>query len=162
MSRKYTRLFSDNAFAQRIPNAQPSVAIGVTQMRTIRVKAPSEGRITDLSIKQEETDGVQVAFEAEVLKSVVPWPLIDQDFPTATAANDSVTLYRAVPKQIGAAGFPIEFDEENLGYAYRNMDGNYTNNQRFIYILLAPGGVGVGAGTITNWKISMTIESDVG
>ena len=141
--------------------SSPSVHIGAAQQQAIRVKAPSEGRFTSLTIKQEETEA-QVVFEAEILYSMVPYPVVNVDQPSATVPADTVALYRILSKQVGAAGFPIEVDEQSTGFAYRNTDGNYTNNQRFLYIVLAPGGFGVGAGADTTWKVEATVESDVG
>lgn len=161
MSKKYTKIFSDPAFQARIPKVSPSVRIGTGMLQAVRVKAPSEGRLTSLTVKQTEAEA-QVVFEAEILYSSLPYPAVDQDVATATAPGDTISLYRILAKQVGAAGFPIEVDEENTGFAYRNVDGDYTNNQRYIYIVIAPGGFGVGAGAPTSWKIETTIESDVG
>jgi len=161
MSKKYTKLYSDPAFQARMPKVSPSIRIGALQLFPIRVPAPSEGRLTSLTIKQTEAEA-QVVFECEVLYSLLPYPTVDQDVPTAAVPGDSVPLYRILPKQVGAAGFPIEVDEQSTGYAYRNTDGDYTNNQRYIYVVLAPGGFGVGAGAITSWKVEITVESDVG
>jgi hypothetical protein len=161
MSRKYTKIFSDPAYTARMPNASPSVVIAAGQQQAIRVKAPSEGRLTSLTIKQEETEA-QVIFEVEILYSQLPYPVVNVDQPAATVPGDTLALYRVLPKQAGAAGFPIEIDEQADGFAYRNTDGNYTNNQRFIYIVIAPGGFGIGAGAESTWKIETTIESDVG
>jgi hypothetical protein len=156
MPRVYTRILSDEAYAARMPSSQPAVVIAGGMKRIVRMKMGSEGRLTDLSVKQLETEG-QVPFTVEVLKSKVPFPVFDLDIPVATAPNDSLTLYRVVPPMVGPAGFPVEFDEESLGYAYKNMDGGWTENQQFLYLLLTPT-----AGGPTTWKISMTVERDIG
>jgi hypothetical protein len=160
MSKKYTKIFSDPAFQARMPKVSPSIRIGLNQLQAVRVKAPSEGRLTSLTVKQTEGEA-QVVFEVEILHSLLPFPAVDQDVPTATVPGDTIALYRILAKQVGAAGFPIEIDEESSGFAYRNTDGDYTNNQRYIYVIIAPGGFGVGA-AISSWKVEVTIESDVG
>lgn len=156
MPRVYTRIFSDEAFAARMPSSQPAVAIGGGMKRVVRMKMGSEGRITDLSVKQVETED-QVPFTVDVLKSKIPFPLVDQDLDVALPPNDALTLYRAVPQMVGPAGFPAEFDEETIGYAYKNMDGTWTENQQFLYLLITPT-----ADDVTTWKISMTVERDIG
>lgn len=161
MSKTSTRIYSDIAFQKGMPFAQASVRVAAGQLHVVRVKAPSEGRLTHLSVNQDDSEP-QVVFEIETLKSIIPWPLADQDMPAATPPADDVSIYRIISKQVGAAGFPIEVTDEATGYAYRNMDGNNTNNQRYIYIILAPGGFGVGAGAPTTWKIRVTVVSDVG
>ena len=159
MAKNNTRLYSDVAYAQRQPFSLPSVRIAAGMLHVVRVKNPSEGRLTHISIKQ--TDGeTEVNFEVEILKSLIPWPFPDMDVATATAAADDTTLYRILPKQVGAAGFPIEVMDEATGYAYRNMDGNHTNNQRYIYVVIAPGGFAVGAGTATTWKLRTVVQND--
>jgi hypothetical protein len=155
MVRAYTRIFSDVAFANRLPSSLPSVPIAVGNKRVVRLAVGSEGRVTDLTVKQEETD-VQVAFDVDLLKSKVPFPLFDQDILLATVAADTVSLYRVIPPMSAIAGQPVEFDEETIGYNYKNMDGTYTNNQQYLYLLITPA----AAGGITNWKISVTVERD--
>lgn len=156
MPRIYTRVFSDEAFASRLPSSQPSVVIGGGMKRLVRMKMGSEGRLTDLTVKQLEIEG-QVPFQVEVFKSRIPFPNFDIDIVVATAPVDTVSLYRVIPPMSGPAGFPVEFDEETLGYAYKNMDGSYTNNQQFLYLLIEPTAAGP-----TTWKISMTVERDIG
>lgn len=156
MPRVYTRIFSDEAFAARLPSSQPSVVIAGDMKRIVRMKMGSEGRLTDLTVKQLETEG-QVPFEVEIFKSKVPFPLTDIDIPVAQAPADTPGLYRVIPPMSGPAGFPVEFDEESLGFAYKNMDGTWTENQQFLYILIEPTAAGP-----TTWKISMTVERDIG
>jgi len=157
MPRVYTRIFSNEAYAARIPSSQPAVAITTGNKRVVRLKLGSEGRITDMSVKQTETE-VQVPFTIELLKSKIPFPLFDQDILIATAPVDSLVLYRALPTQVGPAGFPVEIDADTLGFAYKNMDGTWTENQQFLYMLIEPAGA---LGT-TTWKISITVERDIG
>lgn len=156
MARVYTRIFSDEAFAARLPSSQPAVVIAGGMKRIVRMKVGSEGRLTDLTVKQVESEG-QVPFRVEVLKSKIPFPQIDVDIAVATAPVDTIGLYRVIQPMTIPAGFPAEFDEETIGYAYKNMDGSYTNNQQFLYVLIEPT-----AGGPTTWKISMTVERDIG
>lgn len=161
MSKHVTRVYSDVAYQQRLPFAQPSVQIAAGKLHVVRVKAPSEARLTHIAVKQTDAEA-QVIFEVEILKSQLPWPFPDQDVATGLAPADDVTLYRILAKQIGAAGFPIEVMDEATGYVYRNMDGNNTNNQRYIYVVIAPGGFGIGAGAPTSWKLRTAVDTDVG
>jgi hypothetical protein len=155
MARVYTRVFSDEAFAARLPSSQPSIVIAGGMKRVVRLKVGSEGRATALAIKQLETEG-QVPFNAELLKSKVPYKVFDQDIPVATAPVDTLSLYRASPFMTAPAGFPVEFDPENLGYAYKNMDGTSTNNFPFLYLLIEPT-----AGGATTWKVMISVHHDL-
>jgi len=157
MPRVYTRIFSNEAYQLRLPSSKPAVAIGAGMMRLVALKVGSEGRLTDLTVKQDEADGTQVAFSVEVLKSRVPFPLVDTDFAVGTPPVDTISLYRVIPPQTAPATFPVEFNEQTVGYAYKNMDGSYTNNQQFLYLLLTP----TGAGVTTNWKISVSVERSI-
>ena len=51
-----------------------------------------------------------------------------------------------------------QLQQDNQGYAYRNIDGTSTNNQRYVYVLINP----TSAAGPTTWDISVTVESTVG
>ncbi len=97
-------------------------------------------------------------FTVDVLKSRLPFPDIDQDIPTATLPKDTLDLYRAFDQIVALAGTTAKTDTEAQGYAYKNMDGNWTNNQEFLYVLITPN----VPGAATTWKISLTVERDIG
>lgn len=156
MSRVYTRIFSDESYAAQAPSSQPSVVIGANSKRMVRMKVGSEGRITDVTVKQLESQ-TQVPFSVDILKSRIPFPDIDVDIPNATAPADTIELYSAIPTITAIAGAVAELETNEIGYAYKNMDGSYTNNQQYLYMLLQPT-----AGVSTTWKIEITVERDVG
>jgi hypothetical protein len=155
MPRVYTRIFSDEAFAARLPSSQPAVVIGGTKKRIVRMKMGSEGRLTELTVKQLESEA-QVAFTIEVLKSKIPFPVVDADIGVAVVPVDTISLYRVILPIVGVAGSPIQLDEQH-GFAYKNMDGGWTENQQFLYLLIEPT-----AAVATTWKVSMTVERDIG
>lgn len=153
MDRVYSRIFSNAAFAAGLPSSKPEVAIGAGMMQMIALKVGSEGRVTALAVKQDPADGTQVAFVVELLKSRIPFPQVDTDIPVGTAPADTLALYRVISQQTAVSGDTVEFNQQTDGYAFKNMDGSYTNNQQFLYLLLTP----TGAGDTTNWQIQIDV-----
>jgi len=115
---------------------------------------PSEGYLTNLTIKQES--GTAAAFTAELLDSVIPYPV--GETASGTAAVDAVEFYRIVPQQTATAGNTSQILASTQGYPYLNMDGDPTNNQRFLYLLINPT---AAAGT-TIWKVTVTVHNNYG
>lgn len=150
MEQIYTRIHSNEARSLGIPNAQPAVVITAGMKRLVTLKMPSFGRITDVAVKQKSTE-VLVPFVVELFKSKVLFTP-DLDIAVATLPADDPELYRILGPLSALAGAAAELEDNDPGYPFRNMDGGYTNNQRFIYILINP----TGAGTTTTWDVAVT------
>ena len=158
MGRVYQRIYSDVAFAAGIKSSQPSITITAGNMRLVRLKVGSEGRLTQLAVVQESTDSGLVNFTVDVLKSLIPYPFPDEDFATATLPNDVLDLYKILPTiTVSTPGNVGSLDDDEPGYAYKNMDGSWTMNQQFIYVLIKP----TSAVTDTHWRLSVTVEPAV-
>lgn len=158
MARIFTRIFSNAAVAARLPTAKPSVTIANTSKYLLRLDIGVEGRLTGLTVLQEETDGVHCAFTVDLYKSTLPWPLINQSFPTGDTPIDSPALYRVFPTKNGVISGVVELEDDSPGFAYRNMDGASTASPPYLYLLITP----TAPGAITHWKVSVTVERDVG
>ena len=151
----YTRYHSDAAVAAGIPNAQPSVTIGAGKKRLVRVKFVSQGRLTDVDIVQ--SGGTAVAAVVDVLKSQAAFPP-DVDVPVGDSPTLPLLSLDICPTIDVASGGHGTLQQDNQGYAFRNIDGTSTNNQRFVYVLINP----TSAGGPTTWDIQLTTESTVG
>ena len=155
MEQVYTRLYSDDARNGGVPRAQPSITIGAGKQRCTTVKFPAFGRITELSVKQ--ASGTNVAFTVELLNSKFPFtPDVDQTAPATP--NDELEMYRAVPKQTGTSGNAVELDPGDTGYPFRNMDGGYTDQQNFIYLVIIP----TASPDASTWDARITCVQDNG
>lgn len=158
MARIFTRIFSNAAVTAKMPTAKPSVTITNTNKYIVRLDVGVEGRLTGLTVLQEETDGSKCAFTVDLFKSLLPWPTINQDFPTATTPEDSPTLYRVFPTKSAIASAAVELEDDSPGFAYRNMDAASTGSLPYLYLLITP----TTPGATTHWKICITVERDVG
>lgn len=154
MEQVYTRIHSNEARLAGIPHAQPAIVIGAGMQRCARLKMPHFGRLTDVMVRQKSTE-VQVNFTVDVLKSKFPF-VPDTDVVAGTPPADDLTLYRVIDRQTGVAGTPVEVAADGNGFPYRNMDGTYTENQRFLYVLIIPE----LAGTLTTWDVALTTVYD--
>lgn len=152
MRSEYSKILSDYMQGHGVPNALPSPVIAAADLRLIRVGFPSQGRLTGVDIRQSDA-GAAVAFTADILKSKLPFA-VDTDLPVATVANVPISSLRICPQIIGLAGASGTLASNSEGYSFRNIDGGFTNNQRFIYVLIVPA----GAVAPTSWDIVLTCE----
>ena len=148
MSKIYTALYSDSGpgVAAGAPKSgvYPAISIAAGNLRSVRVPFFSEGNVTQLAVKQ--TSGVSVDFNVELLCSSIPFPT--GEALVATPPAGTVELYRIVPPQSGVAGGSVELVPDNeYGWTFRNVDGDHTLNQRYIYLVIKP----VGAAGATEW-----------
>ena len=151
----YTRYHSDAAVAAGVPNAQPSITIGAGKKRLVKVKFVSQGRLTDVDIVQ--TGGASVAAVVDILKSGKAFPP-DTDVPVGNSPTLPLLSLDIVPTINVSSGAHGTLQQDNTGYAFRNIDGTSTNNQRYVYVLINP----TSAGGATTWDIQLTVESTVG
>ncbi len=131
-------------------------AISITAGNLICVKVPllSEGTLKQLVIKQ--TSGTSVAFVVELLMSVLPFPV--GLAAVATAAVGTVELYRIIPQQSITSGSTLDLSPDyEQGWMFRNVDGDHTNNQRYIYLVIKP----TGSAVTTKWDVFVMAESNV-
>ena len=150
MGKIVSAIFSDEA----IPKAKPAIHIPAGNLRCIRVKLYSEGRLTQVVVSQQS--GTPVDFKVEVLKSKIPYPP-DTNKAIPFTPLDNVEIYRVLPQQSGTAGV-LEVTHEQMGWPYLNFDGDYTNNESYLYLVIIP----TSAGGETVWDVAITVARDVG
>lgn len=123
---------------------KPAIVIAAGNLECVRVPFLSEGFISQLLVKQ--TGGTGVGFTVELLSSVVPFAV--GEVAVATAATGTVELFRIVPQQTATSGNSVDITPDtDYGWPFRNVDGDYTNNQRYIYLVIKP----TGAAGSTTW-----------
>src|SRR5208337_4549852 len=95
-----------------------------SNMVCVKVPLLSEGHIKQLVVTQ--TSGTSVAFVVELLMSSLPYPVGQQS--AATSAIGTLALYRIVPQQTGTPGSTVDLTPDyDVGYPFRNVDGDFTN-----------------------------------
>ena len=151
MSASYVRIHSDAAIGANIKNAQPSVTIAQNMKRLVRIKFVATGRLTGLEVRQ--TGGTNVAFTVDLLTTKAPYPP-DTDVPVGDAAAITISTYRVIPQIVGTAGNPASFDDDTFGYLFRNVDGGFTDQQRYLYVLITP----IDDVDPTTWDIRLEAE----
>lgn len=131
-----------------------AITIAAGNLRCVKVPFLSEGFLNQVVIKQTD-GGTAVAFVVEVLSSVLPFPV--GEYAVGTAAVGTIELFRIVPQQSGAAGATIDITpDSDFGWPFRNIDGDHTNNQRFLYLVIKP----TGAVDSTTWDAFLMAHSN--
>jgi hypothetical protein len=112
-------------------------AISITNGYRKSVKVPflSEGYIQQLIVKQ--TGGTATAYTVDLYMSSLPFPAGETTI--ATAGTGTVELYRIIPTQTILSGAVLDLSPDyEVGWPFRNVDGDHTNNQRYIYLVIRP------------------------
>lgn len=146
----YVKRFTNNGS----PKSQPAITIAIGTKRCVAVGFNSQGTISRLTVKQ--AGGTPCGIVAELFDSVIPFP--PGEYPLNGLPADDLSLYRIMPPMDGPAGAGIENLDSQQGYKYQNQDGGFTNNQRFIYLLLIPQ----QAVDLTTWDVVLAGEGGAG
>lgn len=123
--------------------------------KLICVKVPllSEGLLKQLVVIQ--TAGTAVAYKVELLSSAMPYPV--GEAAVATAAVGTIALYRIIPQQSVTSSSTLDITPDtDVGWAFRNVDGDHTNNQRYIYLVIIP----TSSSDDTTWDAFLMAESN--
>jgi hypothetical protein len=161
-----SKVYSIKYTDANLPKARDPITISAGKWRCVRIPFLTEGYITRLVIKQ--TGGESIECDVELLDSVVPYPVGEMD--AGTAPDDDVDLYQIIESQTVPAGTPLRLIHEEYGFPFHNQDGTFTDNQRYLYLILAPGGglVGAqgaqtgGAADTTTWELALTGHNEIG
>jgi hypothetical protein len=130
-----------------------AITIAAGNLRCVRVPFLHEGFLSQFVVKQ--SGGTGVAFVVELLMSVVPFPV--GEAPVATAATGTIELFRVLPQQSAISGAAVDITPDNeIGWAFKNADGDYTNNQRYLYLVIKP----TAAGGSTSWDAFLMAHSN--
>lgn len=155
MGRLITAIYSDTG--PGMPNApksgiRGSINIGAAQLACVRVPCSSEGTLKQVVVLQ--TGGPPVAFTVEILASKLPYPVGVQ--PDTTAPAVPIQLYRVMAPISGGAGSPAELTPDyQTGWPFHNVDGDYTMNERYLYVVIIP----TGSLAATKWDASIIVET---
>jgi hypothetical protein len=158
----YPRLFSNNGS----PLALPPLIVAGSTMECFQIPFPSEGSVAKLVVWQVPAaggGGTPCAFNVELLNSQIPYPLSGNPYAVGATPADLLPAYRIQMPSTGplaqaTPGAALTLDDDNVGFPFHNLDGNFANNQRFIYLLISP----VGAGGQTVWNVFLLARTNVG
>ncbi len=131
------------------PSGMKSAITATTGMlKCVRVPLLSEGFLSQLVVTQ--VSGSDLDFDVELLTSGMLYPVGESAFNASPSGV--IELFRVVSKQTVAAGGTLDISPDTeLGWPFRNVDGDYTNNQRYLYLVIKPTYI-VGAVT----KVAVT------
>lgn len=146
----YVKRYTNNGS----PKSQPAITVTAGKKRCVAVGFNSQGTISRITVKQ--TGGTPVAVTVELFDSQIPFP--PGEYLSAASPADDLSLYRIMPPMTATAGNAIENLEDQFGFKYHNQDGGFTDNQRFIYLLIAP----TSAGDMTTWDVVIAGEGAAG
>ncbi len=149
-----SKVYSIKYTGQDLPKSRDPIVISAGNLRSVAVPFMTEGYITRLVVKQ--TAGANVNCVIELLDSEVPDPPGEQ--VVATDPADDIELYRIIAQQTLTSGSALVVLNQEYGYPFHNQDGTFTDNQRFIYLVLKPQ----SAATSTTWEVAMTGHNEIG
>lgn len=140
-----------------IAKASPPLLVPSGKMGCFKIPFPSEGFMERVVIYQ--ATGTSVAFGAELLNSQIPYP--PGIYTSGASPVDKLEQYRIqspnTAPMTALAGAVISMGNENFGEGFRNIDGGWTLNQRYIYLLINP----TSAGVDTTWNVFLQCRTDV-
>ena len=129
-----------------------TITIAAGQNKMVKIPVAPEGAIAKFVLFQ--SGGTSVAYTCDLFDKMI---LAEGAHTTSLPAN--AELYRVFPTKTALSGAAItEYTTGELGYSYRNGDGNQTNPGRYLWLHIRP----TAAGTETTWDLAMTIENDIG
>lgn len=130
-----------------------AVSITGTKLKSVKVPLLSEGILKQLVVKQ--SSGTAAAFVVELLMSGMPFPPGEQ--AVAAAAVGTIELFRIIPQQSTTSGNTLDITPDtDVGWPFRNSDGDHTNNQRYVYLVIKP----TSASGTTKWDVFIMAESN--
>jgi hypothetical protein len=152
----YTRIYS--AQYEHIAKAQAPLSVAAGKMVCFQIGFPSEGFMEKAVIWQ--ASGTNAAFQVELLNSQIPYP--PGVYTSNASPADVLNMYRLQIPPTAAlsqtSGNVLTLTDDNFGIGWRNIDGGFTLNQRYIYLLINPQSSGV----TTTWNVYLQCRTDVG
>jgi hypothetical protein len=122
-----------------------------------KIPFPSEGFLERFIMSQ--ATGTSCDFSVEILCSTIPYP--PGNYVAGTLPVDALPFYRIqVPPTapfLGTAGNILSMDDTNFGVGFRNIDGGWTANKRFIYLVISP----TTPGSDTTWNVQIQCRTDI-
>lgn len=156
MGKVYSKTYNTNY--ANISKASAPLSVAVSTKQCFRIPFPSEGFLEKLIVYQ--ATGTSCAFEVELLNSAIPYA--PGAFANAATPADNLAPYRIQVPATGplaaGAGGVISLSAEGFGIGFRNIDGSFTANQRYVYLLINP----ISAAGTTTWNVTIQCRTDVG
>lgn len=163
----YSRTYSEHY--TQIAKALPPLAVPLGKKTCFQIPFPSEGVLEAVIVSQVSTDLVPASATIELLNSALPFPPGNYDI-LATSA-DAIEHYRILTTPLVVTpGSAAVMDEADFGRGFRNIDGGWTLNQRYVYLLINPddlvgpqGPQGPQGGTSeeTTWNVTLRCRTDI-
>lgn len=161
----YTKTYSEKY--EQIAKASTYLTVAANSKTCFAVPYPSEGIMETVVFSQVSTDSTRVAATLEVFNSQIPFPPGDYDVDDEAA--DKEEHYRIIPPITIIADAVGAYDA-TYGHGFTNIDGGWTLNQRYVYVLIIPsesstgpqGPQDEGAAVATHWNVTIKCRTDIG
>jgi hypothetical protein len=152
MSTVYTASYTDQAVAK----ARAPLSIPADDLASFAIPIPADGFLTRLTVYQ--LTGTAVDFSVELLTSSIPYPPGNQ----AQAASPACPLepFRVQLPMTGpltaSAGDVLNYATDEIGLAYRNMDGTANEPVMFLYLVIIPA----ASAPLTTWAAYLQVREE--
>ncbi len=128
------------------PGVYNSIDVTHTKKRCVKVPLLDVGYIKQMVIKQ--TGGTAKAAVVDLYCSSIPFA--EGEYAVATAGSGVPDLYKIMPSQAVVSGTTLDITPDyEVGWPFRNVDGDYTNNQRYVYLVINP----TSSVDLTTWDV---------
>jgi hypothetical protein len=136
MGKIVSALYSDTGPTVREGSGtHEAIELGDGNMICVRVPLSSEGYVKQLVVAQKT--GTATAYTVELLASKIPYPV--GEYANSTSPVGTIQLYRIIRQQTLGAGEVLDLTPDTeVGYPFRNLDGTYTMNERYVYLVIKP------------------------
>ena len=129
----YTVIYTNDS--PKPPRAQAGISVNANNMICVQVPFPSHCFLTQVVVKL--ISGTATSFTVDIYKSVIPFAV--GQYVNTTTPTGNKELYRAIPTQTSSAGI-VDAEFADVGYEFENVDGSFTVNQRYLYLVITPTG----------------------
>lgn len=139
--------------AKSIAKAKSPISIAAGKKVCTAVGMPASGRLERLVVYQ--LSGTNVAFTVELFNSVIPFAA--GEFAAAAAAGDTLHPYRVqmpVTAAVSGSSGGVATLTSDAGLSYHNIDGTFTEPQRYLYLLITP----TSSGDTTTWSAFIQVS----
>lgn len=150
-----TVIYSDDGPGQAAgepkPNVYDSIVIPAAKRMCVKVPCMDMGYLKQLVVDQ--VGGTDKAFTVELFNSELPFA--EGEHSDVAAASVNERLYRVIPQQAVTSGSALDITPDyEVGWSFRNMDGDWTDNRRYLYLVITP----TGSAGETTFEVAMTFD----
>lgn len=117
------------------PNVYDSIVIPAAKRMCVKVPCMDMGYLKQLVVDQ--VGGTDKAFTVDLYNSELPFA--EGEHADSASPSVNAALYRVIPQQSITSGSALDLAPDyEVGWSFRNMDGDWTNNQRYLYLVITP------------------------